>query len=59
MIKRTQKVMLRRPKLCAPAKTYYIVVKAVMSGELYVDVSREQRRAVGGNSLTKIEISEN
>ena len=35
MIKRAQKVMLRRPKPVRPCRTYYIAAKAVMSGDRY------------------------
>src|SRR6266700_7132166 len=51
MIKRTQKVMPRKPKPVRPRQIYYIAPKGVMSGEPYVGVGREQRRAPGDNSL--------
>src|SRR5262249_22167282 len=40
-----------KTKAVRPRQTYYIAAKAVMSGEPYVGVGREQRRAPGGNSL--------
>jgi hypothetical protein len=43
--------MPRRPKAVRPRQTHYIAAKAVMSGEPYVGVGRERRRAPGGNSL--------
>jgi hypothetical protein len=38
-------------KAVRPRQIYYIAPKAMMSGEPYVGVGREQRRAPGDNSL--------